>query len=630
MKKKVFISGGAGVIGTSLVNLLIRKKNYEIFVGDIKDKPQDFKNKILYRKGDLNFLTEDEIKNFQPEIFIHLAAVFERTDESYNFYDNNFRNNIALSNHLLKLIAKISSIKKIIYASSYLTYDEKIYMEKNNLRNFKIDENARLNPRNLIGASKLYHEKELKLFQQYNKSKEINILRIFRGYGCGSNDVVSRWVRSALLNKPLHVYGEKGKFDYIFSEDSAGAILSLVEKKPKKNSNYIFNLGSGQNYQISYLLKLLKKRFKKIKIIRTNKKVLLENSFSSNNEIFEFTNWKPKFTLNIGLNKIINYEKKRLKITNKTEENNILISSFSEKKFPIFNYIQEFNLKNNYFKKIYISNMKKNIFHEYFRNKFLRLPECKLENNNKIFSLLKKNKIKYILPTSDLEVNFWSLIKKKLMKENIYVLISNNKTIKLCQDKYKFFQKLRKERFNVPNTSLKKLLTGSKQKFVLKERYSFLPKKISINVKKEDLKKNTNLFQNPMIQEFIKGKEYSIDFWADKFNKLKDMRIRERLKIIDGEAKVTKIVKDKIINDTIIKLSKKMKFQGIINIQGIKRKNKFYIIECNPRIGGASTASQASGMDFIRYSIDEIEKTKLIIPSHKKITQYRFQTDKIF
>ena len=133
-----------------------------------------------------------------------------------------------------------------------------------------------------------------------------------------------------------------------------------------------------------------------------------------------------------------------------------------------------------------------------------------------------------------------------------------------------------------------------------------------------------------MIQEFIKGKEYSIDFWADKFNQLKDMRIRERLKIIDGEAKVTKIVKDKIINDTIIKLSKKMKFQGIINIQGIKRKNKFYIIECNPRIGGASTASQASGMDFIRYSIDEIEKTKLIIPSHKKITQYRFQTDKIF
>ena len=75
----------------------------------------------------------------------------------------------------------------------------KFYMEKNNLRNFKIDENARLDPRNLIGASKLYHEKELKLFQQYNKSKEINILRIFRGYGCGSNDVVSRWVRIRII-----------------------------------------------------------------------------------------------------------------------------------------------------------------------------------------------------------------------------------------------------------------------------------------------------------------------------------------------------------------------------------------------------------------------------------------------
>ena len=119
MKKKVFISGGAGVIGTSLVNLLIRKKNYEIFVGDIKDKPQEFKNKILYRKGDLNFLKEDEIRNFQPEIFIHLAAVFERTDESYNFYDNNFRNNIALSNHLLKLIAKINSALQRIKEGTY-------------------------------------------------------------------------------------------------------------------------------------------------------------------------------------------------------------------------------------------------------------------------------------------------------------------------------------------------------------------------------------------------------------------------------------------------------------------------------------------------------------------------------
>ena len=207
MKKKVFISGGAGVIGKCLVNLLA-KKNYEIFVGDLKDKPQNFNNKIFYRKGDLNFLNEDEIKSFQPDIFVHLAAVFERTDESYDFYDNNFRNNITLSYHLLKTISKLKTVKKIIYASSYLTYDEKIYMGKNNKKNFKIDENERLNPRNLIGASKLYHEKELKLFKNYNKSKEIDILRIFRGYGCGSNDIVSRWVRAALLNKSLKYIGE--------------------------------------------------------------------------------------------------------------------------------------------------------------------------------------------------------------------------------------------------------------------------------------------------------------------------------------------------------------------------------------------------------------------------------------
>jgi len=628
LKKKVFISGGAGVIGKCLVNLLA-KKNYEIFVGDLKDKPQNFNNKIFYRKGDLNFLNEDEIKSFQPDIFVHLAAVFERTDESYDFYDNNFRNNITLSYHLLKTISKLKTVKKIIYASSYLTYDEKIYMGKNNKKNFKIDENERLNPRNLIGASKLYHEKELKLFKNYNKSKEIDILRIFRGYGCGSNDIVSRWVRAALLNKSLKVYGEKGKFDYIFSEDSANAIFSLIKKKTKNNSNNIFNLGSGQNYQINDLLQILKNKFKKIKIIKTNKKILLENSFSNNQKIFKFTDWKPKFTLKKGVDKIIKYEKQRFKIIKKKNNSNILISSFSEKKFPIFSYINDFNHKNNYFQKVFISNMKKDIFHNYFGNKFLKLPECKTENFNKIFIILKKNNIKFVLPTSDIEINFWSLIKKRLLNRDIHVLISNNKTIRLCQDKYKFFQKLRDKNFKVPDTFLKIDKIDTNKRLIIKERYSFLPKKLIENIHKIDLKKVINDFRNPLIQEFIYGMEYSVDFWVSQFNELKDIRIRERLKIVDGEAKITRIVQDKIISDTVIKLSKKIKFQGIINIQGIKSNGKFCIIECNPRIGGATTASNASGMDFIRYSIDEIKKINNIVPMYKEITQYRFQTDKI-
>ena len=628
MKKKIFISGGAGVIGRSLVQLLLKNK-YNIYVADLKDQPEEFKGKVYYRKGDLNFLTTNEIESFKPDVFVHLAAVFERTKETHGFYDNNFQNNTLLSNHLLKIFSKLKSIQKIIYASSYLTYDEKYYMKKGDMINYPIDENVNLNPRNLIGASKLYHEKELELIKRHKKDKQIAILRIFRGYGCGSNDIVSRWVRMALQNKPLEVYGEKGKFDYIFSDDSANALFKLIKKNFDYNKNYIFNLGSGRNYKIKDLLEILKNEFTNLKIIKLKKQILTENSLSNNNKFTKFTGWKPTYNLKKGVKKILNFEKKRLLIKKPLVNKNLLISCFSEKKYPIYQYINDFNLKNKYFDTIFVSNMKKNAFHNFFKKNFLKLPECKNQNYKKIISMIKSHKINYILPTSDFELDFWSNFKSQLYKENIYLMISENKTIELCQDKFKFFRLLKLNNISVPITFIKEFNSNEKSKFVIKERYSFMKKKFLFDIKANNISKNLNLFKDPLIQKMINGNEFSIDFFSNKYGKIIDLRIRKRIKILDGEAKITKIVKNDKIKKIIGLISKIIKFQGVINVQGIYKNNNFYILECNPRIGGASTVSFYSGLEFLRYFVDETQNVKYSIPKEKKLTQFRFQADKL-
>ena len=87
--KRIFISGGAGIIGRELVFKLL-ELNAKIFVGDLKKCPKDFAGKVKYRTGDLNTITKKELINFKPEIFFHLAATYERTYESYNFFSNNF------------------------------------------------------------------------------------------------------------------------------------------------------------------------------------------------------------------------------------------------------------------------------------------------------------------------------------------------------------------------------------------------------------------------------------------------------------------------------------------------------------------------------------------------------------
>ena len=135
------------------------------------------------------------------------------------------------------------------------------------------------------------------------------IARIFRGYGLNSRDVISRWIRAALRNKILNVYGENSSFDYIFSEDTAAALISCVACK--KRVTY-FNVGSGISIKIKQTIKTLKNNFPKLKIRKKKSINIIEKSRANIKKIRMTTGWKPKINLSTGIKKIIEYEKKKI------------------------------------------------------------------------------------------------------------------------------------------------------------------------------------------------------------------------------------------------------------------------------------------------------------------------------
>ncbi len=104
---RVFVSGGAGVIGLEMVAKLV-ERGAEVLVGDLQPRPDSFPRQVRYRRGDLNTLTLGELEAFGPEVFIHLAATFERSAETYEFWDENFWHNTRLSHHLMTLIRQLS------------------------------------------------------------------------------------------------------------------------------------------------------------------------------------------------------------------------------------------------------------------------------------------------------------------------------------------------------------------------------------------------------------------------------------------------------------------------------------------------------------------------------------------
>ena len=307
---KVFISGGAGVIARQLIPILL-KNGHVVYTGDLKPKPAEIGNISEYIHGDLNKLPLNYFDKNGIEVFINLAASFERTRETLDFWNENFQNNINLSHHLMTAAQKSKSLKRILFASSYLVYDEIQYLTNSfNSRPTELDISSYLKPRNLIGSSKLFHENELGFLQQFGELEfSVVIPRIYRGYGMGSRDVISRWIQQSLRNESLEVFDAQGMFDYIYCKDAAMGIYKLVMESSFEG---VLDLGSGNSNSIESLLEIILRILPSTSVnyLEMNSKKI-EKSQANVDTLIKATGWRPEYTLENAIFEMVEYEKLR-------------------------------------------------------------------------------------------------------------------------------------------------------------------------------------------------------------------------------------------------------------------------------------------------------------------------------
>ena len=629
--KRIFISGGAGVIGSEMIPFLL-KGNNTLMVGDLKPRPKNFDPKVIYRQGDLNYISFDEIKYFEPEIIIHLAATFERSEESYNFWEENFSHNVKLSHHLLTIAKQITSLKRYIFASSYLIYDPNLYQFKK-IQNFGQNLNERdfVSPRNLTGMAKLSHEMELDFINKYRSKNFTSVCaRIFRGYGRGSRDIISRWIRSLLKNEVINVYNSEGIFDYIYAKDSA---IGLIKLANNKKINGVINLGTGKSRSVNDIIQILKVHFPLMKIKNLKSKLSYEAS-QANMELYKNkVGWIPHYNLEKAIPEIIKFEKKQLNSKNVNDKIlNILITS-SSNKIPLIDAAKDAANKISTNNILTVGDISNKITSKYFADKYWKMPEISQANVLNIINGCLKRKINLILPTRDSDVLFFSKNYKLFLKSNIQIICSPYQSIKICFDKYKFSLFGKKHKLNFITSD--KTTNSKIKKFVVKERYGSGSKKIGLNLNRKEAEIFSKSLDNPIFQPYIKGREISIDSWLSKSNKLKGLVFRNRSLIINGESRITETFEDKINEKQLIKIIEKLKLSGPINLQAIIDKNKkIHIIECNPRFGGASTASIKLGLDMLGWSFAEFLNYNLnnyrFNRFYKKISQVRIIKDRFF
>lgn len=235
----------------------------------------------------------------------------------------------------------------------------------------------------------------------------------------------------------------------------------------------------------------------------------------------------------------------------------------------------------------------------YFGDKNYIVPRIKEEGYlSSIIDICKREDIRLIIPTIDTELLMLSESKDFIEKNtNAKVLISDKEVINICRNKINTNRFFESYGFGVPKEiSLED---------VKKKNYTFplfikpFNGSSSINAFKVNDERELNFFieyiENPIIQEFIEGDEYTVDTFSDFEGNIITIVPRKRLSTRSGEISKGKIVKDRDLITEVKKVLEILKPIGHITVQCMKTSEGIKFIEVNPRFGGGAPMSIKAG-----------------------------------
>jgi carbamoyl-phosphate synthase large subunit len=304
----VLVTGGAGVIGRELIESLLIQ-GARVMCADLKPRPEWLDGGVEYVEGDAIDLTADRVGDFGPSHVFHLAATFERTEETEGFWEENFHHNVELSHHVATLARQARTVRRLVFASSYLVYDPALYLfDEPRDEPSPLAETDPVRPRNLCGGAKLMHEEELDFLAQFPGTPYTSVsARIFRVYGRGSKDVVSRWVRSLIgdPSRPLAAFRVEGMFDYVYAGDVAEGLLRLGAGDGSRP----VNVGSGRARRVSELLGILAERFPGATWSEEPSDIPFEAHQADLARLEETTGWRPPTSLEQGIEILTEHER---------------------------------------------------------------------------------------------------------------------------------------------------------------------------------------------------------------------------------------------------------------------------------------------------------------------------------
>lgn len=305
---KIGVGGGAGFIGSHLVDNLVRNGHSVFVIDDLSGGNEDNLNqKAKFYKGDCRYwnLMDEIFESEKPEVFFCLQANAAENKSVFSPIDITSRNYSAFINTLTPFI-KYGG-KRFVFTSSIAVYGA---------QQTPFKEDAKPEPEDLYGVTKLAAEQTLEVMSKVHGFEYI-ITRPHNVYGPRQNmtdpyrNVVTIWMNALLQGKSYFIYGDgsmKRCFSYI--DDVIEALYKCIDIPTK---NWTFNIGADTSYTLNELAQVLQRvtGIKQKPIYLPKRAQEVQEAIADHTKAKLFLKYKDSVSLQTGMKNTWEWAKKQ-------------------------------------------------------------------------------------------------------------------------------------------------------------------------------------------------------------------------------------------------------------------------------------------------------------------------------
>ena len=294
---KLLVTGGAGFIGSNLVDKLIEQGHEVVVVDNLSTGNKKYLNpKAKFRKLDIRNLKKIKPVFKGVDYVFHLAAQPRIQPSIINPAESHSNNVVGTLNVLIS--ARDAKVKKLIYSASSSAYGDQ--------KNLPLKEGMIPGPKSPYSVFKLIGEQYCKLFNELYGLPAVS-LRYFNVYGPRQScegayaTVIGIFLRQAKAGEPLTIVGDGNQTrDFTHVRDVVRANI-LAAKSDKVGNGEIINIGAGKNYSINKIASLISDKVAYISL-RPGE---VQDTLADNSKAKKFLGWEPEVTMKEGIEELL-------------------------------------------------------------------------------------------------------------------------------------------------------------------------------------------------------------------------------------------------------------------------------------------------------------------------------------